>query len=536
MCNPMKKDERATLHEERVLVLAPTPRDTQICCETLAQAGIIGVPCDTLTELCRQLEAGAGTALLTEEAFSADEAPLQRCLQTQPSWSDFPLLFLTRGDAESALVLRAMNLLGHVILLERPLRKAILVSATRAALRERRRQYQTRHHLEMLHDARQEAEEANRAKSEFLANMSHEIRTPMSVFMGAIEHLLQFDQDPKHRTLLEMADRSAQRLRALVDDILDLSRIEARAVQLEETAFDLRSCVRNAVGLFALAAREKNLRLETAVAPKIPERVVGDPDKLGQVLINLVGNAIKFTEGGEVRISVLPRHDNLEFAVTDTGIGIPEEKQHLLFQSFSQTDSSFQRHYGGSGLGLAISRGLLDLMGGEITVQSREGRGSVFTFTLPLNTPAESPDAAPAETAPEEPRQKPSARILLAEDDPMILELVKMILARDGWQMETAETGREAVEKWERGDFDLILMDLQMPEMNGIEATLTIREREAEEGKQICIIGLTAHARQETTEDCLQAGMDRILTKPIQMKELYAAIDICLSEKRAPSR
>lgn len=531
----MKKDELSP-QEERVLVLAPTLRDTQICCETLAQAGITGVPCGNLTELCTQLDAGAGAALLTEEAFTAEEAPLQRWLQAQPSWSDFPLLFLTRGGAESVVALRAMNLLGHVILLERPLRKTLLVSVARAALRERRRQYETRRHLEMLDSARRAAEEASRAKSEFLANMSHEIRTPMTVFMGVTEHLLLVDQDPEHRNLLKLAEQSARRLRVLIDDILDLSRIEARRMDVEEAEFDLRSCLRSAVDLFALAAREKHLRLETEVAAEIPSRVVGDPDRLGQVLINLIGNAVKFTNEGEVRVSVLRRTDALEFAVADTGIGIPEEKQHLLFQSFGQIDSSFQRQYGGSGLGLAISKGLIQLMGGEIAVQSRKGRGSVFTFTLPLRTPAGPRGAAPAETPPQEPRRHPSARILLAEDDPMVQEIVKIILAQGGWQTETAKTGRDAVGKWEEGNFDLILMDLQMPEMNGIEVTRTIREREAGEEKRVCIIGLTAHARREITDDCLQAGMDRVLTKPIQVKDLYTAIDHCLSEKRPPAR
>jgi CheY-like chemotaxis protein/anti-sigma regulatory factor (Ser/Thr protein kinase) len=360
--------------------------------------------------------------------------------------------------------------------------------------------------------------------------MSHEIRTPMTVFMGAVEHLLRVDQDPEHRTLLTMAEQSAQRLRSLIDDILDLSRIEARGVVVEKVDFELRSCVRSAVGLFALSAREKSLRLEAEVAPAVPERVVGDPGKLGQVLINLIGNALKFTREGEVRVTVSRRLDTLEFVVADTGIGIPEEKQHLLFQSFSQTDSSFQRQYGGSGLGLAISKGLVELMGGEIAVQSQEGRGSVFTFTLPLQ--AASGSAAPAENPPPVPAKAyPSARILLAEDDVMIQKMVKMVLVRDDWQTETAETGREAVEKWEGGNFDLILMDLQMPEMNGIEATRRIRERESKQGKRTCIIGLTAHARREITDECLQAGMDRVLTKPLQMKDLYTAINRCLSER-----
>ena len=210
----------------------------------------------------------------------------------------------------------------------------------------------------------------------------------MTVFMAAIEHLLLIDRNPERRQLLGMADVSAKRLRALIDDILDFSRIEARKVEIEEEPFDLRACVRETVALFTLPAREKNLALESEVSADIPEKVLGDPNRLGQVLINLIGNAVKFTREGGVRVGVRPNGDLLEFSVADTGIGIPKEKRPLIFESFSQIDMSFHRPHEGSGLGLAISKGLVELMGGEISFQSRTGGGSVFTFTVPLRTVA----------------------------------------------------------------------------------------------------------------------------------------------------
>ena len=383
---------------------------------------------------------------------------------------------------------------------------------------------------ERLREAKLAAEEASRAKSEFLANMSHEIRTPMTVIMAAIEHLLQIDCNSEHRQLLDMADIAAKRLRTLIDDILDFSRIEARKVEIEEEPFDLRACVQDAVDMFTLPVREKDLKMETLVSAASPGMVLGDPNRLGQVLINLIGNAVKFTRNGEIRVCVQPRGDILEFSVADTGIGIPKGKLSLIFESFSQVDSSFHRQHEGSGLGLAISKGLVELMGGEISVQSRIGEGSIFTFTLPLKTierPATELHQAPSEGPDGRLRH---IRILLAEDEPLIREMINLTLQKRGLWAETAESGRDALRKWEGGDFDLILMDLQMPEMNGMEATRAIRQQEKEGEKRTCIIGMTAHVRREVKEECLASGMDQVLVKPVRMKDLFSAIEDCLTD------
>jgi PAS domain S-box-containing protein len=381
---------------------------------------------------------------------------------------------------------------------------------------------------EDLQQAKIKAEKATEAKSEFLANMSHEIRTPMTVFLGALEHLRQIDKNPAHKELIDMAYNSGKNLRELIDDILDFSRIEAGRLEIYEEPFDLRARVNEAIGMFSLSSRNKGLKLSWEVTKDVPSIVVGDYFRLKQVLVNLVGNAVKFTHEGEVRVRVQRCGDFLEFSVADTGFGIPEEKHHLLFESFTQVDSSFTRKFGGSGLGLAISKGLVDLMGGEISVRSGEGKGSVFTFTIPLKIAEKQSEATIGATSEDPGKEIFDARILLAEDDPMIQNVITLTLAQRGWQAEIAETGLDAVEKWKRGNFDLILMDLQMPEMNGLEATRTIREKETEGNKHTCIIGLTAHARREIMDDCLKAGMQSVLTKPIQMKKLFSAIDDCL--------
>jgi signal transduction histidine kinase/CheY-like chemotaxis protein len=370
--------------------------------------------------------------------------------------------------------------------------------------------------------AKEGAETASRAKSEFLANMSHELRTPMTVIMGSVEYLQQTAAAYEERQLLELADTSAHRLLGIIDDLLDISRIEAGRLKIEEMPFDLRECVRQAVEMFAARSREKGVQLHWQVAPQLPAQVSGDPVRLGQVLINLVGNAVKFTERGEIAVAVAGAGDELVFTVRDTGIGIPANKIGQLFQPFTQVDSSLTRRHGGTGLGLAISKELVHLMGGSIRLESEEGRGSTFTFTMPFRPAEAAEEHPPARTA-----VKRGLRILLAEDDSMLRDLVKLLLEQQGAEVLLAEDGRQTVEKWQAERVDLILMDLQMPEMDGLEATRLIRELEKERGSRPCIFALSAHARQEDREQCLAAGMDGFLVKPIRMDELSAVIEKC---------
>jgi PAS domain S-box-containing protein len=378
-----------------------------------------------------------------------------------------------------------------------------------------------------LKEAKTAAELASQAKSEFLANMSHEIRTPMTVFLIALERLGRLDHSSEQRRLLEMAFRSAKHLRTLIDDILDFSAIEAQQVKIDKEPVSLRSCVEDAAALLHFSAAEKNLSMKVDIDPTVPELILADHDRLSQVLVNLVGNAVKFTEQGRVKISVRVEAARLFFSVADTGLGIPQEQQKLLFRSFSQVDGSRSRKQGGTGLGLAICRGLVELMGGEIGVESRPGEGSTFWFYLPLQASLAPPAGA------EEPGGWPkieaegkTLRILLAEDDEMIREVMSIVLRKRGHLVDLAADGRQAVERLHSGHFDLVLLDMHMPELDGLEAAREIRRLELEKGESaIRIIVLTADVRKEVQDLCRDAGIDSFLSKPLKMEALFAAIE-----------
>ena len=379
-------------------------------------------------------------------------------------------------------------------------------------------------------EAKAAAEQASQAKSDFLSTMSHEIRTPMTVFMGAVEQLLLIDKNSQHRQLLELASQASRRLHILVNEILDFSKIEAKRVDLDENWFNLGNCLREAMGMLAGKAGERGLHLELEVADDVPENIVGDQYRLGQILLNLIGNAIKFTDRGEVRVAVVNRGDHLVFTVSDTGIGIPGDKLGKIFDTFSQVDSSSTRRHGGTGLGLAISKGLVELMGGEISVRSQLGQGSQFVFTLPLKRkllvgvdPAPGGGSAGVDWVPQ-------VQVLLVEDNPMIRELVLMYLSRRSWPTTIAENGSDAIAKWQGGDYDLVLMDLQMPDMDGLEATRQIRQLEAGRESRTVIIGLTAHASRNVLRECIDCGMNEVLIKPFESARLYAVIDQYLAQ------
>jgi two-component system, chemotaxis family, CheB/CheR fusion protein len=531
-----EQSSRLSQHRDSqtVTVLAPTPQDAKYCDQILREHGVPVELVTSVYEVTTRIREGSGVILIAQEFLTSEATDhLRQALREQPSWSDVPILVLLAQRESSPRVITELLSIGHLTLIERPLRIALLISTLQAKLRDRARQYEVR-------DLLYKAESANASKSEFLANMSHEIRTPMTSILGYAELMADLVENKEALGYLSTIRRNGNFLLGIINDILDLSKIEAGKFDIDLDRFDPSRVIEDVHSIMAGRAAEKGLSLDVEYRSAIPQLIESDAKRMKQILINLVGNAIKFTNVGSVKIVVefarspasKKTHarwssNQLRVHISDSGIGITPEQLDRLFKPFSQGDSSITQQFGGTGLGLAISQRLATMLGGEIKVTSKVNQGSKFTLMIATGEVKDEELVLPIGYHEQEKDTESTANfqinahVLIVDDRRDIRYLSKHIIVTAGGRVTEAEDGLMAIESVKQATesgkvFDLILLDMQMPNMDGYQTARKLRQL----GYDGPIIALTADAMQGDMNKCLDAGCNDYLSKPIDKSRM----------------
>ena len=496
--------------EQRVLVLAPTLRDALNTSRIIGNAGVVTHACSDIDDVCTEFAKGAAALVITEETLAADRgARLAKLLSDQPQWSDLPVIAVTRGGPDSAAAVQAMETLGNVILLERPVRVGTFVTAARTALRERRRQYELRRLLGQLRDA-------DRRKDVFLAMLAHELRNPLAPIRNASEIFRAASRN--EGTLGRAADivgRQVNLLARLVDDLLDVSRITQGKIQLKRQRYDLRTSITQAVETAAplLQGKQQKLGLHVAATPLL---IDADPARITQVIGNLLNNASKYTpEGGRIWIGARRFRGSVIVRVRDDGVGMAPEMLPTVFDLFMQGDDSLDHRQGGLGVGLTLVRSIVEMHGGRAYARSRgRGCGSTFLFRLPAIDAASQVEARVEAATPARRR----LRMLLVDDNVDAVESLAMLLRAAGHDVATAHDGASALRLLDQRAIDLAVLDIGLPGMDGYDLAREIRSRP--HLAHVLLVALTGYGKPEDRRRAYDAGFDHHLIKPAGLAEI----------------
>jgi signal transduction histidine kinase/CheY-like chemotaxis protein len=517
--------------DERILILTSTQKDSESTRKLLQKWDLKPHVCSRFEDLIHQISQGAGALLIAKEILIGSNLEhLIDILAAQESWSDLPVIVLasagdlTEGNAQAIQVLRNIR---NTTVLERPVRIATLMSILESAIANRKRQYEVRNLFTDLVEARKEADRANKTKSQFLANMSHEIRTPLGIILGFSEFALDDSSSAEERRkYFEAIQKNGRILLELVNDILDLAKVEAGHISIENIDSSLLDILKDVTANFQAIASKKNVEIILKVPDQFADRVKTDPTRIRQIFTNVLGNAVKFTDQGSIvcEVSCSKQSDDknkYSIKVIDTGLGIAPEQLEKIFQPFSQADSSMTRKFGGTGLGLVLSKKLAQVLGGDLTlIETTLGKGSTFEISFQAEKTNAINLSHSFSTKTNSSQAVAGLNVLLAEDSADNQFIVSRILNQAGVHVELANNGEEAVDKALKGRYDVVLMDIQMPQVDGREATTRLRKK----GYRSPIIALTANALKGDREKALLSGFDDYITKPIQKNELFDSL------------